>query len=162
MATTAEEVRQWLQAVADPEIPVLTIEDLGILRDVRVEGADEVTVTITPTYSGCPAMDVIGMNIRMVLLGRGFKKVNIQQQLSPAWTTDWISEEGKRKMLEFGIAPPKRKAADALGLFEQDEVDCPKCQSSHTELISKFGATSCKSMYRCLDCKEPFEHFKCH
>lgn len=162
MAVKEEDVRTWLQSVADPEIPVLTIEDLGILRDVRVENEDEVTVTITPTYTGCPAMDVIGMNIRMVLLGRGFKKVNIEQQLSPAWTTDWITEAGKKKMLESGIAPPKRRSSDALGLFEDDEIPCPKCQSAHTELISKFGATSCKAMYRCLHCKEPFEHFKCH
>lgn len=163
---TKERIYDWLQGVTDPEVPVLTVLDLGIVRDVIVntEGSDtEVTVVITPTYSGCPAMDVIGMNIRMALLSRGVKKVHIQQQLSPAWTTDWMSEEGKRKLKEYGIAPPVRRSSDSeLGLFEDDGVQCPRCNSTNTELVSRFGPTSCKSLYRCLDCKEPFEHFKCH
>lgn len=157
-----EQIYTWLQSVTDPEIPTVSIEEMGILRDVAIDSEDAVTVTITPTYSGCPAMDVIAMQIRMTLLGRGVKKVNIEQLLSPAWTTDWITEAGRQKMHEFGIAPPVRRAKDDLALFEEDEVPCPKCGSVHTELVSRFGATSCKSMYRCLDCKEPFEHFKCH
>lgn len=163
---TKDKVYEWLAGVTDPEVPVLTVLDLGIVRDVvvSVDGTTtEVTVIITPTYSGCPAMDVIGMNIRMALLSRGISNVHIQQQLSPAWTTDWMSEDGKRKLKEYGIAPPYRKASDeGLGLFEDDGVPCPRCGSTETELVSRFGPTSCKSLYRCLDCKEPFEHFKCH
>eukprot|EP01012_Entosiphon_sulcatum_P058069 TRINITY_DN82003_c0_g1_i1.p1 TRINITY_DN82003_c0_g1~~TRINITY_DN82003_c0_g1_i1.p1 ORF type:complete len:165 (-),score=12.00 TRINITY_DN82003_c0_g1_i1:69-563(-) len=160
--TTVSQVYDWLQQVTDPEVPVLTILDLGIVRDVQIVG-DDVTISITPTYSGCPAMDVIGMNIRMALLSRGFKKVNIELQLSPAWTTDWMTEEGKRKLKEYGIAPPVRKTTDnPLALFEDDNIPCPRCNSEHTELVSRFGPTSCKSLYKCLDCKEPFEHFKCH
>lgn len=159
---TTKHIYEWLQQVTDPEVPVLTILDLGIVRDVRVMG-DEVTIVITPTYSGCPAMDVIGINIRMALLSRGFKKVHIEQQLSPAWTTDWMSEDGKRKLAAYGIAPPVRKTSDnPLALFEDDNIPCPRCNSEHTELVSRFGPTSCKSLYKCLDCKEPFEHFKCH
>jgi len=162
-----EQIFHWLAEIPDPEIPVLSVLDLGIVRNVAYFPGDEVhkssaTITITPTYSGCPAMDVIGMNIRMALMGRGINRVNIEQQLSPAWTTDWITEDGKRKMSEFGIAPPQRKSKDIQGLFEEDVVPCPRCHSVHTEMISRFGATSCKSMYRCMDCKEPFEHFKCH
>lgn len=161
-AITTSQVYDWLQQVTDPEVPVLTILDLGIVRDVRIAG-DEVTVVITPTYSGCPAMDVIGINIRMALHSRGFKKVHIEQQLSPAWTTDWMTEEGKRKLKEYGIAPPVRKTSDnPLALFEDDNIPCPRCNSEHTQLVSRFGPTSCKSLYKCLDCKEPFEHFKCH
>jgi len=158
---TKEQVYEWLSGVTDPEVPVLTVLDLGIVRNVALNG-DEVTVTITPTYSGCPAMDVIGMSIRMALLSRGFKKVNIEMQLSPAWTTDWMSEEGKQKLKEYGIAPPVRTSSSGLGLFEDDTVACPRCGSEDTELVSRFGPTSCKSLYKCNNCKEPFEHFKCH
>lgn len=157
-----DSVYEWLSAVTDPEVPVLTILDLGIVRDVMINN-DEVTVVITPTYSGCPAMDVIGISIRMALMSRGFKKVHIEMQLSPAWTTDWMSEDGKRKMKEYGIAPPIRKTTDnPLGLFEDETAACPRCGSEHTELVSRYGPTACKSLYKCLDCKEPFEHFKCH
>lgn len=153
----------WLNEISDPEIPVLSILDLGIVRAVKLSDDDTtVTIVITPTYSGCPAMDLISMQIRMALLSRGYKQVNIEMQLAPAWTTDWITEAGKQKMKIYGIAPPIRKATDTLQLFEQDSVDCPRCNSTNTELISQFGATSCKAMYRCLSCKEPFEHFKCH
>ena len=157
------QVYKWLSEISDPEIPALSILDLGIVRDVIfLDDGKEVTVTITPTYSGCPAMDLISMQIRMSLMSRGYKKVNIEMQLAPAWTTDWITGEGKTKMKQYGIAPPIRKAKDALALFEEDEIQCPRCESINTEMVSQFGATSCKSMYRCLDCKEPFEHFKCH
>jgi len=162
---TKEKVYEWLSTVTDPEVPVLTILDLGIVRNVEVKNTDNKTeafITITPTYSGCPAMDVIGMGIRMALLSRGISKVNIDMQLSPAWTTDWMTEEGKIKLKEYGIAPPVRLANNPLGLFDTDNVPCPRCSSVHTEMVSQFGPTSCKSLYRCLDCKEPFEHFKCH
>lgn len=157
-----EQIETWLDTVTDPEIPTVSIAEMGILREVTVVNEDTVRVMITPTYSGCPAMDIIAMQIRMTLLGRGVKNVHIEQQLSPAWTTDWITESGRAKMLALNIVPPVRGSKDDLGLFEEDEVACPRCGSAHTELVSRFGATSCKSMYRCLDCKEPFEHFKCH
>jgi ring-1,2-phenylacetyl-CoA epoxidase subunit PaaD len=162
---TSEEVIGWLSEVTDPEVPALTITDLGIVRGVAITGTGNdvaVTVAITPTYSGCPAMDVIAMGIRMALASRGIKHIIIEPQLSPAWTTDWMSEEGKRKLKAYGIAPPNRKAFQALGLFEEDEVRCPRCDSEETELVSQFGPTSCKALYKCLSCKEPFEHFKCH
>jgi len=160
-----ERIYEWLQQVTDPEVPVLSILDLGIVRDVAVSGPandPEVTVTITPTYSGCPAMDVISLGIRMALAGRGIKKVNIEAQLSPAWTTDWMTEDGKRKLKEYGIAPPNRKAFQPLGLFEEDLAECPRCGSEDTEMVSQFGPTSCKALYKCRSCREPFEHFKCH
>lgn len=149
-----------LQHVTDPEVPVLNILDLGIVRDVTISDDKEVTITITPTYSGCPAMDVIGMQIRMALAGRGFSKVNVDLQLSPAWTTAWMSEEGRKKLKAYGIAPPQY--SDKKALFDEDSVPCPRCDSTDTELLSQFGATSCKSLFRCLTCLEPFEHFKCH
>ncbi len=160
---TNEQVMEWLSEVTDPEVPVLTILDLGIVRDVVVsQDPLQVRVVITPTYSGCPAMDVIAVAIRMSLGGRGIRNVVVEQQISPAWTTDWMTEDGKRKLKEYGIAPPNRKAFADLGLFQDDEVTCPRCNSVHTELVSRFGPTSCKALYKCLDCKEPFEYFKCH
>lgn len=162
---TKEAVMGWLAEVTDPEVPALTILDLGIVRNVEISGAGnetEVKVTITPTYSGCPAMDVIAVGIRMALTSRGVQKVIIEPQLSPAWTTDWMTEEGKAKLKAYGIAPPNRKAFQPLGLFEEDNVRCPRCDSEETELVSRFGPTSCKALYKCLSCKEPFEHFKCH
>lgn len=159
---TREQVAKWLESVSDPEIPVMTIKDMGILRDFELIDDESIKVIITPTYSGCPAMDLISMNIRMAMLGHGFRNIEIISQLDPAWTTDWITPEGLIKMKNFGIAPPIRKANTSKGLFEEEEVPCVRCGSHHTELISQYGATSCKSMYRCLDCREPFEHFKCH
>lgn len=164
---TKEQVYEWLSQVSDPEVPVLTVLDMGVIRNVQLNHTDddtEVTIKITPTYSGCPAMDMISMNVRMALLSMGVSKVHIVEQLSPAWTTDWMSEEGKRKLKEYGIAPPQRKAKgdSGLGLFESDNVPCPRCDSTDTELVSQFGPTSCKALYKCNSCKEPFEHFKCH
>jgi ring-1,2-phenylacetyl-CoA epoxidase subunit PaaD len=162
---TKEQVMIWLEDVKDPEVPVLSILDLGIVRNVIVNGegtSASVVISITPTYSGCPAMDVIAMSIRMLLAGHGVKNIVIEQQLSPAWTTDWMTEEGKIKLKEYGIAPPNRKAFQPLGLFEEEKVSCPRCNSEQTELVSQFGPTSCKALYKCLSCKEPFEHFKCH
>lgn len=161
MSISKEQISEWLSSVTDPEVPVLTIVDLGIVRDVQINN-EEVTIVITPTYSGCPAMDVIAMNIRMALMSHGIKKVNIENRISPAWTTDWMSEEGKKKLKQYGIAPPVRKSVSNLGLFEEDNVPCPKCGSEDTMLSSQFGPTSCKALYKCNSCLEPFEHFKCH
>ncbi|HMN33660.1 MAG: phenylacetate-CoA oxygenase subunit PaaJ [Chitinophagaceae bacterium] len=146
-----------LESISDPEIPVLSIIDLGIVRDVIVKD-DSVIVAITPTYSGCPAMDMIANQIKMQLLINGYQHVEIQEVLSPAWTTDWMSNQGKQKLKEYGISPPSR----LLNAQNQTEVICPRCDSTHTELISEFGSTACKSMYKCLDCLEPFDYFKCH
>jgi len=146
----------------DPEIPVLSITDLGILREVLVS-ENEITVNITPTYSGCPAMDTIQRDIRKILAKNGMEKVKINQVLSPAWTSDWMSREGKEKLEAFGIAPPAATAGCALAVAGNDEPDhCPLCQSKNIGLISRFGSTSCKALYRCLDCREPFDYFKCH
>lgn len=162
LAAREQQIWDWLSAISDPEVPVLTILDLGIVRGVEVGENGEVMVRITPTYSGCPAMDVIAMQIRMALMSRGVRTLKIEQQLSPAWTTDWMSEEGKRKLQAYGIAPPQYSSNRAKGLFETDEVPCPRCLSTNTQMLSDFGSTSCKAQYQCLDCKEPFEHFKCH
>lgn len=162
---TSEDVMGWLADVTDPEVPALTILDLGIVRNIEIKeenGETAVKVSITPTYSGCPAMDVISIGIRMALASRGIRHITIEPQLSPAWTTDWMTEEGKIKLKAYGIAPPNRKAFQPLGLFEEDKVTCPRCGSEETQLVSQFGPTSCKALYKCLSCKEPFEHFKCH
>jgi len=157
-----KEIWSILEEVNDPEVPVLSILDLGIVRDVKTSG-NHIDITITPTYSGCPAMDVISMDIRLKLIEKGYRDVTIQQQLSPAWTTDWMSEEGKTKLKAFGIAPPNpRQQFCRDEMFLEEAVQCPHCNSHHTELISQFGSTACKSMYRCLDCREAFDYFKCH
>lgn len=158
-----EQIYLWLAEVTDPEVPALTILDLGIVRDVVISHSPPaVNVVITPTYSGCPAMDVIAIGIRMALTSRGVPNLTVTQQLSPAWTTDWMTEDGKRKLSEYGIAPPNRKAFESLGLFETEQVTCPRCAATDTELVSQFGPTSCKALYKCHSCKEPFEYFKCH
>ncbi|HTO17099.1 MAG TPA: 1,2-phenylacetyl-CoA epoxidase subunit PaaD [Edaphocola sp.] len=157
-----EEIYDWLENVSDPEIHSVSIRDMGILREVKVNSDNFVEVIITPTYSGCPAMDIIAMQIRMALIGHGVDNFKITHQIQPAWTTDWITEKGKENMLAMGIAPPNRKASDGFQDFEDDIIPCPKCGSKETEMISQFGATSCKAMYKCLSCLEPFEHFKCH
>lgn len=164
-AATIEKKKIWsiLETVTDPEVPVLTITDLGIVRDVKISG-QEIEVIITPTYTGCPAMDMIAMNIKMELLANGFQHVKVTSVLSPAWTTDWMSESGKQKLKEYGIAPPnpKQQACNDK-LFAADEaVQCPQCNSYHTHRISEFGSTACKALYQCDDCKEPFDYFKCH
>ncbi|MEO8404649.1 MAG: 1,2-phenylacetyl-CoA epoxidase subunit PaaD [Chitinophagaceae bacterium] len=152
-----------LEKVTDPEVPVLTVIDLGIIREVTVNDG-EVKIVITPTYSGCPAMDMIRINIKMALLEHGYKKVNVVQTLSPAWTTDWMTEEGKQKLKEYGIAPPNTKQLVCHpDLFAIEEaIQCPHCHSYHTHIVSEFGSTACKALYQCDDCKEPFDYFKCH
>lgn len=153
---------QVLQEVKDPEVPVLSVTDLGIVRSVKVTG-DHIEIVITPTYSGCPAMDTIRMDIRLKLIERGFRDVEIRQSLSPAWTTDWMTEDGKQKLQAYGIAAPLAKQQFcASELFSEEAVPCPRCGSFHTELVSQFGSTACKALYRCLDCHEPFDYFKCH
>ena len=157
---SSKKIWQWLEQITDPEIPVISIVDLGIVRDVHVD-ENNVEVFITPTYSGCPAMDMIAVNIKMELLQQGFTNIKITQQLSPAWTTDWMTENGKEKLKEYGIAPPVGKVIDQQFL-EQLKVDCPQCHSTNTKLLSQFGSTACKALYQCQDCKEPFDYFKCH
>ena len=154
--------RAWDAAaqVCDPEIPVLTIADLGVLRAVEVAEDGSVEVTITPTYSGCPAMDVIGVDVDLALARAGIDKARIRHVLSPAWTTDWMSEAGRAKLLAYGIAPPAAKSS-RRALFGDDGAACPRCGSERTQKISEFGSTACKSLWRCLACREPFDHFKC-
>jgi ring-1,2-phenylacetyl-CoA epoxidase subunit PaaD len=153
----------YLEEIKDPEVPVLSIIDLGIVRDVKMND-DELEVIITPTYSGCPAMDMIAATIKIELATLGFKKVKITLALSPAWTTDWMSEEGKRKLKEYGIAPPnpKQQVCTPEIFAGAEAVQCPHCNSYHTHRISEFGSTACKALYQCDDCKEPFDYFKCH
>jgi ring-1,2-phenylacetyl-CoA epoxidase subunit PaaD len=153
----ADDVWRVLGSINDPEVPVLTILDLGIVKDVSVR-EDEIQVTITPTYTGCPAMDMISMNIRLALMEQGYKNVKIIPVLSPAWTTDWMSEAGKAKLQQYGIAPPSGNA----GSIPADGIPCPQCMSTRTKLLSEFGSTACKALYQCLDCREPFDYFKCH
>jgi len=154
----------YLDEIKDPEIPVLSIIDLGIVRNIQFNKDHELEVTITPTYTGCPAMDVIATAIRVELTTLGFKKLKIIHSISPAWTTDWMSEEGKRKLKEYGIAPPnpRQQVCNDKLFAEAEAVQCPQCNSWHTHRISEFGSTACKALYQCQDCKEPFYYFKCH
>lgn len=163
--TETEKILAILNSVPDPEVPVLTVMDLGIIRDVNIISPDKsVEITITPTYSGCPAMDMIASNIRVALLKNGYKDVLITKVLSPAWTTDWMTESGKEKLKAYGIAPPgKTKMTNVDVLFTGlAKVQCPQCNSMNTVLISEFGSTACKALYKCNDCGEPFDYFKCH
>ena len=152
-AISKAQVYEWLADVPDPEIPVLSILDLGIVRDVTVDESvnNRVTVTLTPTYSGCPATEAIESDVLAALKGRGIGDVAIKRVLSPPWTTDWISEDGREKLLRYGIAPPSPSR----------EIACPQCESMDTELVSEFGSTACKASWRCRECLEPFEYFKC-
>lgn len=157
-----DRLKSILKKVVDPEIPVITIDDLGILRNVEYDG-EVVKVFITPTYTGCPAMDMINVNIKAALQDHGYTKVEVISVLSPIWTTDWISENGRKKMKEYGIAPPAQKSYDrAFQDGEKPKVICPQCGSDDTEIISHFGSTACKALYKCLQCLEPFDYFKCH
>jgi ring-1,2-phenylacetyl-CoA epoxidase subunit PaaD len=161
---SAAELRQRaLQAAArvvDPEIPVLTIADLGVLRDVRAS-EDCVEIDITPTYSGCPAMRMIELDLEAALRQAGIEKFRIVTVLSPAWTSDWLSAEAKRKLAAIGIAPPVGETS-RRALFGATAVSCPRCGSAETERLAAFGSTACKALYRCRSCGEPFDHFKCH
>lgn len=154
----AEEKKIWdiLETVSDPEIPVLSVVDLGIIRKIAFQ-ASTVIITITPTYSGCPAMDAISIDIRLKMIEHGYPSLQIISTLSPAWTTDWMSIEGKRKLQEYGIAPPQYSISE-----NKANIECPQCHSHNTKLLSQFGSTACKALYQCNDCKEPFDYFKCH
>jgi ring-1,2-phenylacetyl-CoA epoxidase subunit PaaD len=164
-----EQVWAWLGQVPDPEIPVISVVDLGIVRGVEWRG-EECVVTITPTYSGCPAMAVIAAAVAAALHDHGVRQVRLVSQLSPAWTTDWMSEAGKAALKGYGIAPPAQQAIDISGLrggvkrgaAPDPSVACPNCGSPHTQITSQFGSTPCKALYKCLDCREPFDYFKCH
>ena len=160
MVTTVEEIRRIAGEIPDPELPALTIEDLGILRDVRVDAAGAVVVDITPTYSGCPALDVIREDVERCIRDQGYVDVTVHVVLSPAWTTDWMTDAGRRKLLEYGIAPPRARGAD-LQLLELN-VACPTCGSVHTGEVAHFGATQCQAVRTCADCRETFPHFKEH
>jgi ring-1,2-phenylacetyl-CoA epoxidase subunit PaaD len=145
-----------LSSVVDPEIPVLSLHDLGVLRDISVEG-DKVCVTITPTYAGCPAIETMQADIEAKLRAAGYPQVTVRQTLSPAWTTDWMTENGRDKLRAYGIAPP---AATACGR-QTSQIECPQCESADVKLVSEFGSTACKALYQCQDCREPFDYFKC-
>lgn len=152
MSEVRERALEVASRVPDPEIPVLTIAELGILRGVDVAEDGAVEVSITPTYSGCPAMAVIAVDIQTALAEAGFRGARVRTVLSPAWTTDWMTEEAQRKLRDYGIAPPRRGVDPA----------CPRCGSADTELLAPFGSTACKALWRCRACREPFDHFRCH
>lgn len=161
---STEQVWGWLAEVPDPEIPVVSVVDLGIVRDVRWDGG-RLLVTITPTYTGCPASEVIAREIETALRRRGVAAVTLTTRLSPPWTTDWLTESGRQKLTAYGIAPPAGKSSAPSALLRRSRdavpVECPRCGSMQTERVSEFGSTPCKALYRCRDCLEPFDHLKC-
>lgn len=154
-----------IETVCDPEIPVLTIMDLGVFRALSFNHNGDVAVSITPTYSGCPAMSMIAFDVELALLKASFKQVKITLCLSPAWTTDWMTETGRQKLVDYGIAAPVGKSVELktgrAALFGITQVECPQCGSSNTEKLAEFGSTACKAQYRCKSCLEPFDYFKC-
>ena len=151
----------WLDEVPDPEIPVISLVDLGIIRDVAWDG-DVLEVTVTPTYSGCPATSVINLDIVAALTAKGIGKVRLNKRLSPAWATAWISEKGREKLRAYGIVPPvEGTAACGIGALKSPDIACPRCGSKDTRLVSQFGSTPCKASWACNDCREPFDYFKC-
>jgi ring-1,2-phenylacetyl-CoA epoxidase subunit PaaD len=169
MPATADSLWHLLEQVPDPEIPALSIVDLGIVREVAVDADGACRIAITPTYSGCPAMRVIAEDVRRVLAAHGVGRVEVETRLAPAWTTDWMSDAARGKLRDHGIAPPGRQAGGArpvdIGALvhgADNPVPCPRCGSEHTRLLSRFGSTGCKALYACQDCREPFDHFKAH
>jgi len=171
--TTEQAIWEWLKEVPDPEIPVLSIIDLGIVRGVRCGSPGAAKITITPTYSGCPAMVVIGEEIRATMKKHGIDDLVLETVLSPAWTTDWMSEDAKERLRAYGIAPPQRLVTIAgletgrlsSRVDSEDSTDlvaCPQCGSTRTEIISRYGSTACKALYKCKSCLEPFDAFKSH
>ena len=157
---TQKEILTILSEIPDPEIPVINIMELGVLRDVVVNG-NEVEVIITPTYSGCPAMKQIQDDILLAMKKNGIENAKVKMVYHPAWTTDWLTDEAKEKLRKYGIAPPDKTSLDKDFLLGKKKV-CPICESENTEMVSQFGSTACKALYKCLDCKEPFDYFKCH
>ena len=161
---SADQVYAWLQEVPDPEIPVLSVVDLGVVRDVSWDG-EACVVVITPTYSGCPAMREITQDIQQTLARHGIAEVRVETRLAPAWTTDWMSEKGREALKGYGIAAPAERAVDISGISRRTAgpaIACPRCGSKDTRLVSNFGSTSCKALYRCVSCREPFDYFKTH
>ena len=161
---SAGQVFDWLQEVPDPEIPVLSVVDLGVVRDVRWDG-ETCVVVITPTYSGCPAMREITQDIAATLARHGVDDARVETRLAPAWTTDWMSEKGRAALKGYGIAAPAERAVDISGISRRraaPAIECPRCGSRDTRLVSDFGSTSCKALYRCVACREPFDYFKTH
>ncbi|WP_404287467.1 1,2-phenylacetyl-CoA epoxidase subunit PaaD [Microvirga sp. RSM25] len=160
----ANQIRSWLADVPDPEVPAVSVMDLGIVRDVQWQD-DELVVAITPTYSGCPATSVISFEIEAALRAKGIDRLRIERRLSPPWTTDWITQEGRQRLQAYGIAPPAETAGgpSPFDRFLRKDlvIACPRCQSENTERVSEFGSTPCKAQYRCRDCLEPFDYFKC-
>ena len=156
---TKEEIMDILSQIADPEIPVVSIREMGMLRDVYLKRSIW-EVVITPTYTGCPAMGIIEADIKALLDEHGIKS-SVKLVYSPAWTTDWITEEAKEKMRKYGIAPPEHSSCGGA-VDAEKHVSCPQCNSKDTEVISRFGSTACKALYKCNSCKEPFDYFKCH
>ena len=161
---SADQVYAWLQEVPDPEIPVLSVVDLGVVREVSWDG-DTCVVVITPTYSGCPAMREITQDIQQTLARHGIDEVRVDTRLAPAWTTDWMSEKGREALKGYGIAAPAERAIDISGISRRaaaPAIACPRCGSHDTRMVSNFGSTSCKALYRCVSCREPFDYFKTH
>ena len=174
---TLDDVWCWLDEVLDPEVPALSVVDLGVVRDVNFD-AGQLVVSVTPTYSGCPATRVIEASIESTLRAKGIDRVRVRRVLAPAWTSDWITTRGRERLLAYGIVPPQTAVSTVASSAVDDErnvlasitfpwsrpqpqLQCPRCASAHTELLSAFGSTACKAQYRCTDCLEPFEYFKC-
>ena len=151
-----------ISTIPDPEIPVLSIVELGMIRKVHIKG-DNIIIDLTPTYTGCPATDMIKEDVVNCLKDNGYENVHINIVIDPPWNTDWIGEEARKKLKKYGIAPPEKSTLDKHNLMlEPDQVHCPRCDSTHTKMLSFFGSTACKSLYKCLDCLEAFDYFKCH
>ena len=156
-----QQVMNFLHEIPDPEIPVIDIVELGVIREVSIIN-NSAEITITPTYSGCPAMKQMEDDIKKKLIDKGFKEVKIKTIFHPAWTTDWITEEAKEKLNKYGIAPPEHTSIDKAVLLGKERiVKCPRCTSTKTKIVSQFGSTACKALYQCSDCMEPFDYFKC-
>ncbi len=155
-----EQIYNWLEEVSDPEIPVLSVIDLGVVRDAQIIDG-EWLITITPTYSGCPAMKTMEEDILSKLKDKGIDSARVELVLAPAWSTDWLSENGRIKLREYGIAPPEHEVDKSVLFAEPTVVPCPKCHSRNTRMVSQFGSTACKALYQCNDCQEPYDYFKC-
>lgn len=155
-----EQIYNWLEEVSDPEIPVLSVIDLGVVRDAQLINGDWL-ITITPTYSGCPAMKTMEEDILSKLKEKGISSAKVELVLAPAWSTDWLSENGRIKLREYGIAPPEHEVDKSVLFAEPTVVPCPKCHSRNTRMVSQFGSTACKALYQCNDCQEPYDYFKC-
>lgn len=157
---TREQIYNWLEEVSDPEIPVLSVVDLGVVRDAQIINGNWL-ITITPTYSGCPAMKTMEEDILSKLKDKGIDSARVELVLAPAWSTDWLSENGRIKLREYGIAPPEHEVDKSVLFAEPTVVPCPKCHSRNTRMVSQFGSTACKAMYQCNECQEPYDYFKC-